>query len=842
MLAIQNKQIFSKLLVTTSSDEIASLIEKEDFFGPENCLWKPYGGQELNARQVEGQMKSSSNALVEKITNSIDALLMKRCYETEGVPPESDNPKLPKTLLEAIAKYFGSEEEINKKRSEWSKQHLVVLAEGDKKKPTITIVDRGEGQLPNRIQDTIVGLSESIKEKINFVFGKYHQGGSAAIRFCGSKAKCYQLVLARRAETIAGKGKEDAWGFTLVRRNYKNRIAYYEYCTEKDGSTFSFPYDKPIKINGAEIDFIDGCLIRLYDYYLENPSNITYGRSSLALDIDQKLQKAPLPIFLHELRSGYRGDTKYTIAGLLRRIEDNKDIINDDITLPAGLGEIGTRNIRCIRLKHISEAKGVESYKQQREKIFYIENGLALGYETESFLRSNCQLPALAPYLLCYIDMSDIRVDLANIFHAGREELARTEDYQFLKERLKKFFENEIFEKWDKEYEEKSFTSAVEDNKELDKLIEKAIVDDPELKDLLGIGEEIKIPKGKEEEKEEYKGEDYPKKFEFIGGQPKEVDKTSYAIASFRTEANDNLLTRKKERFLIEWTPSKLFDVVLRGMNKGIISLRIDCRENIKADDEDKITFVLADQDRTRKFEQTVHFKAIETPPYEGFYFPTYFEPQKDILKIPPKVSRKFTFVTDVANDYFTRDKDVGSMEFEERSDLQTKRFRLNDGILEITFYTPIDKLGKRADIKLAIADAAGHRFDFVIPFEIVPLEESSKLNEPKRKLVRESDWPSRSGPDGQWNEHDIAGVDSSRTQGGLIVYLNVDSKSLRELKKIVGVDKVESAQNKYLADVYIYSLYLYFEFKNDPDKDRILSTSMRAVGKALPGMIRKII
>ena len=119
----------------------------------------------------------------------------------------------------------------------------------------------------------------------------------------------------------------------------------------------------------------------------------------------------------------------------------------------------------------------VDSYKSQREKIFYIENGLALGCETESFLRSDCQLPALAPYLFCYIDMSDIPVELANLFHAGREEFAHTDDYRTLKGRLKKFFENEIFEKWDKEYQEKSLAIASEDNKELDKLIEKAIVD-----------------------------------------------------------------------------------------------------------------------------------------------------------------------------------------------------------------------------------------------------------------------------------------------------------------------------------------------------------------------------
>jgi len=834
---LNNKEIFSKLLSITSSDEIASLIDSEDFFKPENCDWKPYGGRDNNAGQVEGQMKSSSNALVEKLTNSIDSLLMRRCYEVEGSAPDSKDPKLPKSLSEAISKYFGDEEEINKKRSDWAKRHLVVLAEGDKKKPTLTIIDRGEGQSPDRIQNTIVHLSGSIKRNIDFVFGKYHQGGSAAIRFCGSKARCYQLVLSRRAETIKEKDKSDDYGWTLVRRNYKSRTAFYEYCADKDGNTFSFKFEKPLKIDGLDIEFTDGCLIRLYDYYLDNPSNITYGRNSLAFDIDQKLQKAPLPIYLQDIR-GWRGDTKYTIAGLLRRIEDNKDIVSDDITLPAGLGEVGVRNIRCIRLKHISDAKGVESYKLQSQKIFYVENGLALGSETDSFLRS-CGLPALAPYLFCYIDMSDIPVELANLFHAGREEFAHTDDYRTLKDRLKTFFENETFEKWDREYQEKSLASANEDNKELDKLIEKAIVDDPELKELLGIGEEIKIPKGKEEDKEKYIGEEHPKKFEYSGEQPKEVDKSSYSLVSFKTEAEDKLLTRKKDRYYIDWSrDSKLFDIVLRGMNKGAISLRVDCKENAKVGDEDKIIFSLFDSEKKKKFEQAISFRAIETPSYTGSYFPTYFESQKDILKISPKTSRKFTFTTDVANDYFARDTDTGSIEFQERDDLKIKKYRLNDGILEITFHATTEKLVKLPDIKLAITDTANHRFDIVVPVEVVPPEESSKLNEPKRNPVYEKDWPSQNPP---WSEKDIASVDSSRTTG-LIVNLNMDSKPLKELKKMVGIDKVESAQNKYIADTYIYSLYLYFELKNDLDKDRILGSAMRAIGKALPGMVRKIV
>src|SRR3989338_8338529 len=834
-----NKDIFLKLLSISSSDEIASLIEGDNFFKPENCDWKPYGGRENNAGQVEGQMKSSSNALVEKLTNSIDALLMRRCYEVEGAAPDSKDPKLPKSLSEAINKYFGNEDEINKKRSDWAKHHLVVLDEGDKKKPTLTVIDRGEGQSPERIQNSIVHLSGSIKRNVDFVFGKYHQGGSAAIRFCGSKARCYKLVLSRRAETIAEKNKPNDYGWTLVRRNYKSRTAFYEYCTDKDGNTFSFKFEKPLKIDGLDIGFTDGCLIRLYDYYLENPSNITYGRNSLAFDIDQKLQKSPLPMYLSDNR-GWRGDTKYTIAGLLRRIEDNKDIVNDDITLPAGLGEIGTRNIRCIRLKHISDAKGVESYKQQKEKIFYVENGLALGVENESFVRTDCQLPALAPYLMCYVDMSDIPVELANLFHAGREEFAHTEDYHTVKERLKKFFENEIFEKWDREHQEKNLADSNEDNKELDKLIEKAIVDDPELKELLGIGEEIKIPEGEDEEEDEYVGEEDPKRFEFVGGQPKEVDKSSYALISFKTEAQDNLLTRKKNRYYIDWSKdSSVFDVVLRGVKKGVISLRVDCRESAAVGIEDKITFALLDSEKKRKFEQTIGFKVVETPPYVGSYFPTYFTPQREVLKIHPKTSKKFTFATDVENDYFTREKDAGTLEFVERDDIKIRRYKLNDGVLEITFYGNTEKVGPIPDIKITVKNGGEeHRFDFAIPVQIISPEESSKLNQPKKNPVYEMDWPSQNPP---WNEHDIAGVDSSRT-AGLIVNLNMDSKPLKDLRAMVGLDKIDSARNKYLADVYIYSLYLYFELKNDADKDKIIGSAMRAIGKALPGMIRKIV
>ena len=850
---VENKRILETLLKITSSEEIATLIEEDDFFKPSNCIWIPYGRKENNAGQVEGQMRDSSNAIVEKITNSIDALLIRRCHEMDKVAPDSGDPKLPKSLSEALNKYFGSDEEINVKRSGWAKQHLSIMAEGSRSEPTLTIVDRGEGQSPNTLQETIVNLSGSIKREIPFVFGKYHQGGSAAIRSCGDKGKCYQLVLSRRAETIAEPGEANDWGFTLVRRNYKGRIAYYEYCTQMDESTFYFPYDGPIKIGGLEMDFVDGVLIRLYDYYLSKPSNITYGRGSLGFDINQKLQKSPLPIFLSDQRVGWRGDTETTIAGLLRRIEDNKKIVKDEITLPLDVKGMGTRKIRCIRLKHVSDEKEVESYKKQSEKIFYVENGLSLGHETDSFLRTTCQLPALASYLICYVDMSDIPVDSANIFHAGREELAKTKDYKLLKERLKTFFENEIFELWDKEYQIKSLAHSNEDTKELNKRIEKALEDDPKLQNLLGIGEEIETPeKGNEDKKQQYEGEEHPLKFELIGEQPREVDKGSYAIISFRTEASDNLLIREDEKYSVGWSnATQIFDVTHSSMNRGIISFKVVCGGGANVDDEGNITFRLHDEKDNLKFSQSVKLRVTEKPPYVGDEFPTHFIAQKQILKIPYKSTRKLNFLTDVENDYFTRDDARGKIEFQPREDLELRKFRLKDGVLEVSFYTPIERSGKIPDAELTVdnvEDSECYKFDLTIPIEVVASKESSKLNKPKPNPVYKDDWPTFS-----WDENDIASVDSSRT-GGLIVNINVDSKPLKTLEKQVGFDKQESAKNKYIADCYMYALYLYFELQdgkeeaadeNEKLKDedgKILSSAMRAIGKALPGMIRKIV
>ena len=109
------------------------------------------------------------------------------------------------------------------------------------------------------------------------------------------------------------------------------------------------------------------------------------------------------------------------------------------------MGPLGTKNIHFIVLKHISENPGVDTYKERKEKIFYLENGLSLNNQQVGFISDICQLPNIAEYILCFIDISDVSPEQTNIFHSSREEFANTQDYKHLKDKLKVVFEDPKF-------------------------------------------------------------------------------------------------------------------------------------------------------------------------------------------------------------------------------------------------------------------------------------------------------------------------------------------------------------------------------------------------------------
>jgi hypothetical protein len=589
-----NKEILLKLLKAATQDEVTELINTHPFF--KNVKWVPYGNQENNAGTIKAQSPDPIGALVEKITNGIDALLIRMCWN-KGIDPTS--PEAPQSQNEAIKNFFGEKvanfELSDKEVREIAAKTVRIIGEGTAEKPTFSVIDFGEGQHPKDFPKTFLSIGGSNKIKIKFAHGVYNQGGSAALKFCGNG---YQLILSRRTPNIRN-GEEDLWGFSLVRERYEPgfKAEWYEYCIVDD-MVPSFPYE-PLRILPDGEIFEGGSFIRLYSYALKNPNFfITDQRErALAREINKKYFSMPLPIQITELRTqlrGYSEKNKFTrIYGLWRLLKkqfNDKKIVRTFIPLKAELGVFGLRNIEIVVLNDESDAG--QSYKNQPEKIFLTVNGQAQHTETVNFLKTNCLLPDLAPYMIIHIDLSNADPRANRIFHTSRSGVIDIPEYEEFHKRLTDSIKgDETLKELNREYKERKIRNAQPEDKDLSRYIGRLVKDNPFLASLLNIGEEVPTEKPEGPQKE-YLGEYIPTIFD-IGIDEKEIPYNRYARLRIKTDAMNDYFTRTKDRGELRWTPSKLVQINHYSLKNGFLPVRIEPVAGVKPGDVDIITFEL---------------------------------------------------------------------------------------------------------------------------------------------------------------------------------------------------------------------------------------------------------
>ena len=175
---------------------------------------------------VENQQSSPIPALIEKITNGIDAILMRACIE-QGIDPRSEDA--PRSIEEALDRLFPNYKnwDLPRERRRLA-ERLQILADGPRMETSLVIYDDGEGQSPEDFETTFLSLLRGNKNDIHFVQGKYNMGGAGAVAFCGRRR--YQLIASKR---FNGNGH---LGFTLVRRHplsadeeKRKKATWYEY-------------------------------------------------------------------------------------------------------------------------------------------------------------------------------------------------------------------------------------------------------------------------------------------------------------------------------------------------------------------------------------------------------------------------------------------------------------------------------------------------------------------------------------------------------------------------------------------------------------------------------------
>ena len=452
------KNLFLKLYQAQNEAELQKIIDSNPLF-QDQSNWYPLGGNENNFATIENQQASAIGALIEKFTNSIDATLMKKCYEL-GIGPKSQDA--PKTMQEAIEKFYGDKyqwllSEYRKKQA----LNIQVIADGTIKlkhvriyDTSLTIYDNGEGQHPEDFESTFLSIGKGNKNDILFVQGKYNMGGTGAIVFCGKNR--YQLIASKRYD---GSGE---FGFTLIRKHpfseedkKTKKNTWYEYL-KIDGKIPSFSINTlNLGLHGKE--FKTGSIIKLYSYDLPEGARSVISKD-LKDRVDEYLFEPALPILMVDKEERYPKDRELQRVsfGLKRRLEkEESKYIEDYFTLEHNSSKVGDMKVTSyifktkVGDKNIKESKNTIRNEFFRSKMYVVftMNGQVQGHLTSEFITRSLKFPLLKDHLLIHVDCTNMEYDFrSQLFMASRDRLKEGEEYRHLRDLLTKELKNSKLE------------------------------------------------------------------------------------------------------------------------------------------------------------------------------------------------------------------------------------------------------------------------------------------------------------------------------------------------------------------------------------------------------------
>ena len=607
-----------KLVKSETEDEVINVL-KEAGYWQDDSVWTYYGGIENNFRDIGNQQSSADAALVEKLTNSEDAVLIRECIR-HGIKPDSEDA--PQTQKEALEKFFDIKggNLANLRPSARSKlaEMIMVVATGSKTNPCYSIIDLGEGQTPKRMPETFLSLIRGNKIRVPFVQGRYNMGSTGALSFCGYHN--LQLIISKRDPQIADRDDKtsDYWRFTIIRREdpitkgIKNST--FKYLAPK-GEVLMFksnelkilpgnypePYEKPLEF---------GSYVKLYEYKLKGLKTI------ITFDLNYRLSlllpNMALPITLYESREGYRANTYNTIlAGLSVRLEDDR-AKNIEEGYPSS-SDI-TINGNKIKLQIYVFKPGGQVHYKRGEGVIFTHNGQAQGFLPSTFFeRKSVGMSYLKDSILVIADCSELtgraREDL---FMNSRDRL-RDGD---LKDEIEKNLEEVIkthpgLRSLREKRRAEELQAKTAEGKPTKEILERLLNRSPTLTKLFTVGTIIPNPFDLTNANTDktFEGKEFPTYFNSIKkyeiSKPKHSPINQRFRIQFETDAENNYFYRDMNPGSYKLRLEDGTDVVCSlNLWNGIANLNVTLPENARINDKIKFLLEVNDETRLKPFEE----------------------------------------------------------------------------------------------------------------------------------------------------------------------------------------------------------------------------------------------
>lgn len=533
---MNNYELLDRLLKAETETEVDSILKEEGLLNDDRAIWQPFGGFEMNLNQINNQQSDATAALVEKLINSIDAVLMAECYQA-GIDPKSK--AAPRTMAQAVERLFkvkdGRLENLTaREQTKLAEDHIHFVATGLKREPCYLVIDKGEGQTPDSFNDTFLSLTKQNKDDIPFVQGRFNCGGTGVLPFCGEHK--YQLILSRRHPSCPARPDDptkDLWGFTLIRRQKpapgRKSSMYVYLAPNKAILTFarsSVPVlpgtsgkNRPAQAYAVELPY--GTCIKLYNYRWKKKTMVTTdGRYHL----ERYLHSVPLPVRISETRDYTANFYSTTLSGILAQAsEEGKDDSDSKFEKDLGpaygelnLPEIGRLPYRLFLLKETYDAGNFS------HGVYFTLNGQVHGDLPANFVSTTLKFDYLQKTLLVSVDCTEMDQAVREDFlMASRDRVRRNEAYdsiyKALKEELK---EHPALRLYNAQRRKKRLEDTLSKEENTADYFQELLKSDPTLASILGIGGNVITTTGPTPDPVPFVGRKFPTYFR-IAKEPK---------------------------------------------------------------------------------------------------------------------------------------------------------------------------------------------------------------------------------------------------------------------------------------------------------------------------------
>lgn len=514
----------------TEAQAIAEL--KRLGYWDDATVWREFGDTDNNYSAIGNQQSRPEAALVEKLVNSVDARLLNECL-SRGIDPES--PQAPQSIREAVARFFEGADSPGSEGgqvSNWSDarqleqaRHITIAVTGARPRqgrPSITVADLGEGQIPARVPLTFLSLDKKNKQRVPFVQGKFNMGGTGALKFCGNES--LQLLITRRnpalpRDATAPNATDGKWSVTVVRRerpvtgagNLKNSVYKYlapvgSKVTPYSGELLSFDAAMlplmPDKNDAYKRDIGWGSVIKLYEYELKGKSHALMPDGLLG-SMELLLPGAALPIRVHECRD-FKGvkerSFENTLVGLTARLDSNRGG-NLEPDYPSSVPFTVNGEKMVARIYAFLSGKA-DSYRGS-EGVIFVVNGQTHGSLPKTFYeRKSVKMQRLASSLLIVVECSSLSVGAReDLFMNSRDRLSNGELRRAVEKELEDVISHHSgLRKLQESRKNQELQEELSEARPLEEVLTQILKRSPSLAKLFLLGQRVGTPfQGREE-------------------------------------------------------------------------------------------------------------------------------------------------------------------------------------------------------------------------------------------------------------------------------------------------------------------------------------------------------